>query len=97
MVSLRGLYAAKLYVAAPVLLALLIMAAFGEGDYIFTILTVLYTALAVHGERVRRAAPFRSFRRSLGFNIALLSSVFAVLCGIGVIAFAASGVWRYLG
>ena len=40
---LKGLYAAKLYIAAPVLLALVIMAAFGEGDYILAILTVLYS------------------------------------------------------
>ncbi|OCC24851.1 hypothetical protein MB02_05160 [Croceicoccus estronivorus] len=94
---LGGLYAAKLYIAAPVLLGLLIMAIFGEGDYILAILAGLYTALAVHGERVRRAAEIRTFRRSLGFNTALWSSILAALCAMGAIAFAASGGWRYFG
>lgn len=94
---LGGLYAAKLYIAAPLVIGLLVMGVFGEGDYILAVWTILYTALGVHGERTRRAAPLRTFRRSLGFNIVLISSLMALLCAMGAIAFAVSGGWRSFG
>ncbi|MCC6941884.1 MAG: hypothetical protein IT551_09805 [Novosphingobium sp.] len=88
---LGGLYGAKLFIAAPMLIGLLIMGVLGEGDYILSVWTVLYGALAVYGERTRRAAQSRTYRRSLGFNIALLSSILALLCATGAILFGVYG------
>ena len=94
---LGGLYGAALYISAPMLIGLIIMSVFGEGDYILALWTVLYAALGVYGERTRRAAPLRTYRRSLGFNIVLGSVFLALLCGTGAILFATDGGWRDFG
>jgi hypothetical protein len=73
------------------------MGIFGDGDYILAVWSILYTALGVYGECTRRAAELRTFRRSLGFNIELWSSIMALLCGAGAIPFAVPGGWRYFG
>lgn len=93
--QLQGMWAAKPLLAAPALIALPIMLAFGEGDYIVPILGFLWSLCAIYGNRMRLAAPPGSTRRFTGFWVCLWSTIGALAMFAVTAAFIADGVWRW--
>jgi hypothetical protein len=93
--GLRGMWAAKPLIALPPFLALPILLAFREGDYIAPIVGALWTLTAVYGNRLRIAAKPGSSIRFKGFCVTLFSIIGALSMFALTAAFIADGVWRW--
>ena len=94
-VTLKGMYLAKLWIIAPALIALPIMWAFGEGDYIVPIMCVAWALCFLRGIRVRKNAPLKSVERSRGFWISFWSFILAAIMMMLTISFVVDGEWRW--
>jgi hypothetical protein len=66
-VTIKGMWAAKIWIVLPALIGLLIMWAFGEGDYIVPVWAALWAMCFVAGIRIRAGAARGTVRRSQGF------------------------------
>lgn len=90
---MRAYFAAKLWIVGPALLALLIMAIFGEGFYILPVMAVMWAATFIIGWRMRRAALPGTFRRAVGFWVCLWSAVLAVVMITVSLGMLGDGTW----
>lgn len=95
MVGFRGLWAAKLWIVLPVVISLLIMWAFGEGDYIAPIMFTLWIGCLILGLRFYRSGAPKTVRRSMGLHTIVWSIFFALMTFAWTVALIVGGTWRW--
>ncbi|MFC0588510.1 hypothetical protein ACFFF7_03705 [Novosphingobium aquiterrae] len=94
LVTLKGLWLAKIWIVAPVLIALILMLIFGEGDYIVPVLAILWTTTFFIGNRIRVRNEPGTLQRSAGFHTSFWSFWLALLCFAMTIVLIAENDWR---
>jgi hypothetical protein len=95
-VGIRGLWAAKLWIMLPVLVALPVMWLFGEGDYIAPILCALWVGCFWLGLRFYRSSEVGTFRQSMGLHTIVWSALFALMTFAWTVAILVDGNWRWV-
>ncbi|HEX7752199.1 MAG TPA: hypothetical protein VF440_07320 [Novosphingobium sp.] len=94
-VTIKGMWAAKIWVVLPAVVGLLIMLAFGEGDYIVPIWAILWSACFVVGLRIRARAEKGTVRRSQGFWVSFWSFWLALLMIAMTIILVSENRWKW--
>ena len=82
--AVGGMWDAKLYIASPAILALMISWMFGEGDYLVAVIAASYGILLVYGEWMRRQAKPQSRKRFKALWI-IWASIFC-FAGFGLLS-----------
>jgi hypothetical protein len=95
-VGLRGLWAAKLWIVLPVIIALPVMWLFGEGDYIVPILCALWLGCLRLGLKFYRSGDVGTVRKSMGLHTMVWSALLALMTFALTVAIAADGNWRWV-
>lgn len=92
--AVKGMWAAKIWIILPALVALPIMWIFGEGDYIVPVLAVLWSTSFLIGLKIRANAPKGTVRRSQGFWVSLWSFCLALVTIALTILMISENEWR---
>jgi len=94
MVGLIGFCAAKLWILLPVVVSLLLMWVFGEGNYVAPVLCILWVGCVFLGLRFYRSSTAGTVRQSMGIHTIVWSLILAVMTFAWTIALVVGGVWR---
>jgi hypothetical protein len=94
-VTIKGMWAAKIWIVLPALIGLPIMWAFGEGDYIVPIWAVLWSGCFVIGLSIRARAAKGTVRRSQGFWVSFWSFWLALLMIVMTAMVISENDWKW--
>ena len=94
-VGLRGIWAAKIWISLPVLVALPVIWLFGEGDYIAPVVCALWIFCLRLGLRFYRTGSVGSVRKSMGLHTIIWATFFAILTFAWTMAILVDGNWRW--
>jgi hypothetical protein len=94
-VTLAGIWAAKIWIVLPALVALPIMWLLGEGDYIVPVMGLLWVGCFFVGQRIRTSALIGSVERSQGFHVSVWSFILAAMMFVLTAIFIADGSWHW--